>query len=354
MSKWSQNLPIVRNAERAYVTMLNKLRFEVMDDMVIQAEKNLGKKVTERELDSIASFINYATGRGPLGPAEALAPVLNGLFFAPKFATSRFALPAKTALEAGRGFTGVGGATNRATSRRMARDMALFVGVGLSMVKLAELGGAETSVDPRSSDFGKIKLGKTRIDIWGGFQQVARLTAQMITGEGVSTTTGEAFPISSEFIFGSEREGLENVNIKRELPSRGLALANFLRNKLGPIAGEITNQVFGEDILGDEATPRQFTERSFRNPFFENFTPLFVQDVIDAIQEEGLVSGLKAVPSFFGAGASTYTSDLDKAAETNFGQPFRELSEGEQEIVRDSLRKVRREKQLEKVRKNQP
>lgn len=355
MSKWSQNLPIVRNAERAYVTMLNKLRFEVMDDMVVQAEKNLGRKISEKELDGIASYINYATGRGPLGPAEAAAPILNGLFFAPRFATSRFALPAKVALEAGRGFTGVGGSTNRATSRRMARDMALFVGTGMSVLKLAELApGVETSADPRSSDFGKIVLGKTRIDIWGGFQQVARLTAQMITGEGVSTTTGETFPLSSEFIFGADREGLEDVNVKAEIPSRGAALTRFLRGKLGPVAGEGVDQFTGEDFLGDEASPGKFTELSRKNPVFENLTPLFVQDVVDAIQEEGLTSGLKAVPSFFGAGAVTYTSDLDKAAETNFGQRFRELDEEEQGIVRDSVRKVRREKQLEKVRKNQP
>lgn len=354
MSKWSQNLPIVRNAERAYVTMLNKLRFEVMDDMVVQAEKNLGKNINEKELDSIASFINYATGRGPLGPAEAAAPLLNGMFFAPRFATSRFALPGKVALETARGFTGVGGATNRATSLRMARDMALFVGTGMSVLMLAKLGGSETSADPRSSDFGKMILGKTRIDIWGGFQQVARLTAQMITGQGVSTTTGEVFPLSSEFIFGAAREGLEAVNVKREIPSRGAALLRFVRGKLGPIVGEATDQLTGEDFLGDEATPSRFTEASLKNPFFENLVPLFVQDLIDAILEEGLASGLKAVPSFFGAGSVTYTSDLDKAAETNFDLPFRELNEREQEIVRESLRKVRREKQLEKVRQNQP
>ena len=233
--------------------------------------------------------------------------------------------------------------------------MAVFVGTGVAVLKLAEmLGGDKVSADPRSSDFGRIILGKTRIDIWGGFQQVARLTAQMITGQGVSTTTGETFPLSSEFIFGAAREGLEAVNVKREIPSRGAALLRFVRGKLGPIVGEATDQLTGEDFLGDEATPGRFTEASRKNPFFENLVPLFVQDVVDAILEEGLASGLKAVPSFFGAGAVTYTSDLDKAAETNFDLPFRELSEREQEIVRESLRKVRREKQLEKVRKHQP
>ena len=40
---------------------------------------------------------------------------------------------------------------------------------------LAKLAGAEVGDDPEDSDFGKIIIGNTRIDIWGGIQQPMRL-----------------------------------------------------------------------------------------------------------------------------------------------------------------------------------
>src|SRR4029077_13331357 len=39
--------------------------------------------------------------------------------------------------------------------------------------------GANVELDPRSSDFGKIRVGKTRYDIWGGNQQLVRTIAQL-------------------------------------------------------------------------------------------------------------------------------------------------------------------------------
>lgn len=369
MSRWSQNLPILRNSERAYVTMLNQLRFNVMDDMVKQSEKQLGRTLKEQELDHIASFINYATGRGPLGPAEAAAPFLNGMFFAPKFATSRFALPARFVSEAAQAATpgsvasrvskvtgGTISATNRAVSRKMAVDLAAYVAVGVAMLKMLELGGvAEVSANPLSSDFGKARLGKTRIDVFSGFAQVSTLVARLYTGDAVSPTSGERFPLSDEFIFGDAGRGLEDVRIKKELPARGVALGRYIRGKLQPITSELLDQFTGEDFIGDEASPGQFTDLSLENPFYENLVPLFVQDVVDAVMEEGGTAGLKVIPSFFGAGANTYTSELDKEAEVRFnGARFINLSELEQKSVRDSLRKKRREAQLEKVRENQP
>jgi hypothetical protein len=38
-------------------------------------------------------------------------------------------------------------------------------------------------IDPRSTDFGKIKVGNIRWDIWGGFQQWVRVASQLATGE---------------------------------------------------------------------------------------------------------------------------------------------------------------------------
>ena len=43
--------------------------------------------------------------------------------------------------------------------------------------------GPEVEADPRSSYFGKIQVGPSTVDLWGGSQQIARYAAQWITGE---------------------------------------------------------------------------------------------------------------------------------------------------------------------------
>ncbi len=46
-------------------------------------------------------------------------------------------------------------------------------------------------LDPASADFGKIKVGDTRIDIAGGFQQYLRLAGELATHSYESSTTGK-------------------------------------------------------------------------------------------------------------------------------------------------------------------
>ena len=66
-------------------------------------------------------------------------------------------------------------------------DLSKYVGLTTTMVMLAAAylnddDDEETSVelDPRSSDFMKIKLGNTRVDPWGGMQQQIVLSSRLI------------------------------------------------------------------------------------------------------------------------------------------------------------------------------
>ena len=64
----------------------------------------------------------------------------------------------------------------------VARDLAIFVGTGVSILAALKLSGAaDVEVDPRSANFGKVRVGNTRLDFWCGYTPIARLAAQLMT-----------------------------------------------------------------------------------------------------------------------------------------------------------------------------
>jgi hypothetical protein len=81
---------LLKGSERAYAGFLNKLRVDVfLNFRQNLIDEGLAGEDLKKELIGYAKFINNATGRGSLGIAEPMAPVLNGIFFSPKLIMSR-------------------------------------------------------------------------------------------------------------------------------------------------------------------------------------------------------------------------------------------------------------------------
>jgi hypothetical protein len=179
---------VVRASGRAYTGFLTKMRADVFDQLVPQAEQaaRMAGRDPEKARADLAKFINSATGRGDLGAIRSWGPALNATLFSPKLLKSRldFLNPVYYAKldpfarrQAIKGFAGLLGS------------------VGI-VLELANLAGAKVNMDPRNADFAKIRLGNTRIDLLGGFQQPVRLAAQeapgfMGGGKIISSTTGQ-------------------------------------------------------------------------------------------------------------------------------------------------------------------
>lgn len=312
LSGFTDKIPIIRESQRAFVTLLNKLRMDVMDDMVGLIEV-AGRKATETELDDIARFINNATGRGPLPVSQDIAALLNGIFFSSRLFTSRIALPFSVL------------SRSSTIRKKVAKDLVKAVGFVVTLEMMVKYSGAgEVETDPRSSDFGKLKFGKVRIDPWFGYQQIARLVGQLATGERKAVGTGSI----------SELDYTDTV-------------IRFLRSKMHPSAGAVWSLVDGENFLGDPFLPafkQPFSEGGIqqpsdlldirKNPVFEGLAFLFVQDMMDAIAEDGLLSGFKAgAAGFSGFGAVTFTSLNDVAKEVH-GSVFTNIYPFQQTEVR--------------------
>jgi hypothetical protein len=279
ISNLAGKIPIVGRAvkasERAYTAYLNKLRVDVFAlGTDILREQRMTPENNPDAYKAWADFINNATGRGNLGALEMSAPVLNGLFFSPRYVASRFNL-----------LNPVTYAKMPAPVRRQAlKSMALYIGFGSIVLGLAAAAGADVEIDPRSSDFGKIRVGDTRYDVWAGFQQLVRFFAQIITGQRKSTKTGEIMELDGKSF---------------PFETRADVLLRFGRSKLSPSAGTVANLLTGENIVGEEVTPE--------GELYKNVVPLYLQDIGGIYEEEGPTGLLtSAIPAFFGIGVQSY------------------------------------------------
>ena len=180
-----------------------------------------------------------------------------------------------------------------------ARDLMSFLGFGMTMLSMAKLGaeafekatGKEApfsiELDPRSTDFGKAKVGPTRIDFWGGFQPLARYAAQIATQQRKSAS-GDLLDVSVTDSIG-----------------------RFLRSKLSPQAGFAADVLTGETFLGEEVSP---TTEGIKTQAFNRLVPLFAQDIVDSIREGDTLSPFLTLPGAFGASVQTYRTPSEETA----------------------------------------
>ena len=330
MSRWASRIPGIRASERAYVTMLNKLRFDTANKMLTALEtKGLSESEAARHLEGVADFINWTTGRGPALPGGKMGggaqAVLNGLMFSPRFMTSRFAtlsLP-------------ITAYRNPAIRVKLATDLVAWVGVTSMVVALAKMSGADVEVNPLSGQWGLIRIGRTRYDPWAGMRPVGRLIAGLMWGQGKSSlgkiySTDDQDLISKRMRLKSEGKLSDEEFAKsgRFLPARSSVLIRFLRSKLQPLAGETWDQATGKDWLGGEATPGQALSKDVRvNLFAQNLLPILAQDIMDAViaGERPTTIASAATASSLGLGASTYWTAADVGREEFPGLSLEQL-----------------------------
>ena len=160
-------------------------------------------------------------------------------------------------------------------------------GVTLAGAKLAgdALGlNPEIGDNPYSADFGKIKIGNTRIDIWGGYQQYVRSAFQFIGGKTVGPT-GKVTRVG---------EGYKPIT-RFELGLR------FLESKEAPTASLISGFLKGRTFTGEKFDwGKELSQR-----FIPIYSSMFLQDLI-AVYKDNPELVWMAIPGFFGVGTQTY------------------------------------------------
>ena len=325
----------IRASERHYVTFLNNFRYRIAKNTLINWQK-AGIEVTDEMIDGMNGWINASTGRTELVPKKItwkdreihLAGPLNVVFWSPQLVISRFETLGKYATAMGKLGLDRTGAIHldpaaRLISQEIAKDMTAFVATGITLVSMAALAAKaapgvfeDMSVerDPRSSDFGKMRIGATRIDPWAGFQPVARYIAQGMTGQRKTISTGEISPTD-------RKAGKDAGRVTRAIVGADDTIGRFLRSKLAPgistmIAAEVASKTFTGDKLNDEQPLFAAGASTFlpdvtvdvrTAQLIEQFVPLILMDFDEAIAEQGLAGGfLAAAPALVGIGSQTF------------------------------------------------
>ena len=221
-----------------------------------------------------------ATGRGTLGALEQAAVPLNTLFFAPRLTASRFQILL------GKPFFG----GNNRTRKLIAKEYARYL-IGMGLLYATALFAfpddyIDVEIDPRSTDFGKLRIGNTRLDPLSGLSQTVVLMSRMISGKTKSTFTGEITPIRGKDVPFGRANTLE-------------VLTRFMRNKLSPMFGTAANIITGTDFKGDPVTIKSEAKNLL--------TPMAVSEVFESIKEQGVPAGTAiSLMSIFGMGVMSY------------------------------------------------
>lgn len=260
----------LRHIAQANRVFLNKLRF----DLWRQLRNTLDETTPERD-KALATFANESTGRGRLGKAEALAIPLGRVFYAPHFLMSRIQMLVGHSMWGG----------DLATRKVIAKQYAKFlVGMGAYYTAMSLITGDEKKkptieLDPKSSDFGKVKIGDTRIDPLGGLAQVVVFASRTATGE---TTTASGKTTKYD-------------------PGRGTL--RFLRTKLAPVPGSIVDLKLGTDVGGDPVT--------LESEAIDLIRPMAYRDIYEALKNTDDMSDEMAFTllSLLGQGLQTYDAN---------------------------------------------
>ena len=306
MNNLAEKIPVVgkliKGSERAYVGFLNRMRVDIFRNFMDVAISE-GKTIENSpELyKAMAEYINQTTGRGSVGKLENAAPILNSMFFSPRLIASRINL--LTTPMNPKTYTSL----PKEVRVEYFKGLLKFIGVGMSVLALAKLSGAQVEDDPRSSDFGKIKSGNTRWDTWGGFQQYIRATTQLASGQRKSTNTGKIQDLNGEGAFGT---------------NRGDVATSFLRGKLAPVPSMAWDFISGRGTTGEPTT--------ILGEAKSHLLPLMFSDVKEAMKDRG-VSALFTVgaPSIFGVGTQTYTPREQKPKTKKHQQKKKKKGVGE-------------------------
>jgi hypothetical protein len=189
------------------------------------------------------------------------------------------------------------------------------------------MAGADAEDDPRSSDFGKIRIGKLRLDPLAGLSQMVTFFARMVTGQTKSLSTGEVSNLG-EGRFGRNRLAVIGSFIRSKMSPAASALVDMADSPVGktkkwgvPEVMEFENKVYFKNIVGEEQT---IPERAI-----SLITPIYTQGAVEIYQEEGLLMAAAATGSdIIGIGSQYHsTAGTNSAAAT--------LSKSEKELEKE-------------------
>jgi len=250
---------LFKGAEAAFNGGAMRMRADLADKYIKLAEKNGLDMLNKDEAVGVGKLINSMTGRGSIGKLETIGKEVNATFFSIKFFKSNFDTLTAHLLD-----KKMGAFEKKEARKNLLRIVGGVAGV-LTTSELLQPGSTE--LDPRSANFGKIKIGNTRFDVTGGMASListaSRLTPTLHNGEWgfwtKSSITGKYTKLGTGKY--GERTALD-------------VMEAFWENKLSPLAGVLRDVWRGKDFQGRQPTVKTLLKGATTPLPIQTFTEL--------------------------------------------------------------------------------
>jgi hypothetical protein len=229
---WPAKIPglgkLFKASEAAYSGFMLRNRIDLYDKYTDIAQKSGLGETTNL---GIGKLVNSLTSRGDLGRFEPVASTVNNVFFSPRNLKANIDVLTAHVFDKN---------MSPFVRKQAAINLVKIISGTAAVLVLADAmipGSVEK--DPRSPDFGKIRVGDTRFDITGGMASIVILAARLINGNTKSSVTGEVISLTTGH-YGR--------------PTRLDQVYNFFQNKLSPAYAVVKDILKGKDFQGNPIT----------------------------------------------------------------------------------------------------
>jgi len=288
-SKLLEKIPVAgrlhQAANTAFTGMAYRNRMDLAD-LMIEHAKNLGIDPMGKEFDGMGKVINSLTGRGSLGKFEGGADILNATMFSPRLLKSH--IDVLTAHIFSKNISPF------ARKEALTNLMKIIGGIAATTTAINALKPGTVEIDPRSTDFLRVKIGDTRFNYTGGLGSVITLASRvapliLLQESYTKNSKGELVELNSGK-YGS-RTGFD-------------VLTDFMQGKSSPLLGMILSQLEGQTFGGDRLTVgNQITNLAM---------PLPIQNYVETQQNPKSADLLMTtIADAIGLFATTYSNDPD-------------------------------------------
>jgi hypothetical protein len=275
-----------RASEVAFEDSALRARTSLFDLFEKQAKEHGVDTASKEYLESSGKLINSMTARGDLGRLGK-GGLIKLVMWAPKMLKGN--IDVLTA-------HGLGAGLDSPWVRKQALgNLAKIVGTTGGILAVANaIKPGSVEIDPRSSDFGKIRIGNTRFDVSGGKGSIVTLLSRLVTMSSKSSTSGNITSLNSDK-YGSK--SFFDVGL------------DFLVNKTPPLTRLGIDVARGKNFQGQKVTPA--------NALMSIFTPISIQNFVQQYygpDKDGSVAALVGnFLDFVGINANTYSPNVGKS-----------------------------------------
>lgn len=283
-------------SEVAYEAYAENLRMGLYKNE-LRLAKDKGIDMTGVFGKNVAKMVNSLTGRGSLGALEPVSGPINVAFYSLRFLKSNVDTLLFHPAGAGvggtydlvRGKTGAR-AVSFAQKRAATNLLKIVAGTAAVMGIANSLKPGSVELDPRSSDFGKIKVGDTRFEITGGMDSIVTLASRLLSQSSKSSSTKNVTKLNSG-VYGSQTL-MDVVN-------------TFFQNKASPVGGVAIDTLKGKTPQGEKPTLKSET--------LKLVTPLNINNFQELKNDKNSANMLASVlADTFGVSTNTYGKSTAK------------------------------------------